>query len=97
MAKSSAPNTSTSSLDSRVLDQSGSVDEKRSDADNRQLKYLTITFRNLSITANEAGTDYGDTFLSEIDPRRLFSCFSRRNQTKKVLMHAKSLQHRTSR
>lgn len=91
---SRGPAASDSSTDSRRLDQSGSVDEKESGTDNGALKYLTVTFQNLSITANEAGTDYGDDFLSEIDPRRLFAWFRRQNQTKKVRMHVRSSQGR---
>ncbi|KAF4310922.1 hypothetical protein GTA08_BOTSDO13430 [Botryosphaeria dothidea] len=87
MPGSKASSNSDASLNSRELDATGSADERCAGPDNGLLKYLTITFRNLSIIANKSGTDYGDTFLSEIDPRRFFPWFRRNKYAKKCILH----------
>lgn len=95
MPGSKASSNSDASLNSQELDATGSADEKCAGPDNGLLKYLTITFRNLSVIANESGTDYGDTFLSEIDPRRFFPWFRRNKYAKKVQFMLKPIIHHT--
>jgi hypothetical protein len=61
-----------------------SVDENSRVGGCGPLKRLTVTFKNISITANEAGADYGNTFLSVLDPRSWLPQFGKPNQNKKV-------------
>ena len=71
-----------------------STGEKIRENDYNPLKRLTVTFKNISITVNEAGTDYGDTVLSNIDPRIWFPRFGRSSGSKKVCQKACDL-HRS--
>ena len=76
------PNTSVVPSENGYSD--SSKEEKGRENDYCPSKRLTVTFRNISITVNKTGTDYGDTFLSDLDPRTWFSWISKSSGDKKV-------------
>jgi hypothetical protein len=60
------------------------TNKKVEEDDVSPVKRLTVTFKNITITANEAGTDYGETFLSNLNLRTWMSRFGRSSRNKKV-------------
>lgn len=82
----------TSAVPSEYGQGDSSTKEKTTDNEHQPHKRLTVTFSNISVTANEAGANYGDTFLSDIDPRPWFSRFSKSSKDLKVCQQTRKIQ-----